>query len=121
MERTQPGDRPLRVLVVDDDRAIRDVLSIALSVEDGVGEVASAGDGDEAITVARDFGPDVVVLDEQMPARTGGEAAAEIRRMAPGTRIVAFSAALQSKPDWADDHFVKGDMLDLARVIRIPD
>jgi CheY-like chemotaxis protein len=114
-------DRPLRVLVVDDDRSIRDVLRIALSVEDGVGEVLSAGNGDEAVTVARDFAPDVVVLDEQMPAMTGGEAAAEIRRMAPDTRIIAFSAALQSKPDWADELFVKGEMPDLRTVIRLPD
>ena len=107
--------------MVDDDRSIREILSIALSVEDGVGEVMSAGDGDEAVIVARDFGPDVVVLDEQMPQMTGGEAAAEIRRMAPSTRIVAFSAALQTKPDWADEHFIKGEMPDLARVIRLPD
>jgi chemotaxis response regulator CheB len=113
--------RPLRVLVVDDDRSIRDILRIAISVEDGVGEVMSAADGDEAVTVARDFAPDIVVLDEQMPAMTGGEAAAEIRRMAPDTRIIAFSAALLSKPDWADEHFVKGDMFDLTTVIRLPD
>jgi CheY-like chemotaxis protein len=96
-------------------------MRIAISVEDGVGEVMSAGDGDEAVTMARDFAPDIVVLDEQMPAMTGGEAAAEIRRMAPDTRIIAFSATLLSKPDWADEHFVKGDMLDLATVIRLPD
>jgi CheY-like chemotaxis protein len=122
MESAPRPERLLRVLVVDDDRAIRDVLRIALSLEDGVGEVMSAGDGNEAITVVRDFAPDIVVLDEQMPAMCGGEAAVEIRRMSPDTRIVAFSAALQTKPEWADEHFVKGgDMLDLATVIRLPD
>jgi CheY-like chemotaxis protein len=118
---TSDKERPLRILVVDDDRSIRDILRIALSLEDGVGEVLAAGDGYEAVSVARDFAPDVVVLDEQMPAMTGGEAAAEIRRMAPATRIIAFSAALDSKPDWADEHFVKGEMPDLATVIRLPD
>jgi CheY-like chemotaxis protein len=121
MEGIPDDRRPLRVLIVDDDRSIRDILLIALSVEEGVGEVMSAGDGNEAVTVARDFLPDVVVLDEQMPEMTGGEAAAEIRRMAPRTRIVAFSAALQTKPDWADEYFVKGAMPDLATVVRLPD
>jgi CheY-like chemotaxis protein len=121
MEGEAHHDRPLRVLVVDDDEAVRVVLQIALSLEDGVGEVRAASDGNEAVDLARDFGPDVVVLDEHMPEMTGGDAAERIRSMAPRTRIVAFSAGLQSKPEWADEHFVKGEMPDLSTVIKLPE
>ena len=111
----------LKILVVDDDKSIRDVLRIALSLEDGVGEVRSAGDGREAVSVVRDFVPDVVVLDQDMPSMCGGDAAEEIRKLAPEARIVAFSGTLQTKPVWADGHYVKGAVGDLSVVIRLPD
>lgn len=120
MQTTDPT-RALKVLVVDDDRSVRDVLRIAFSLEDGVAEVRSAGDGREAVTVVREFEPDVIVLDQDMPAMSGSDAAVEIRKIAPSARIVAFSGALDTKPSWADEHFVKGSVADLAVVIRLPD
>jgi chemotaxis response regulator CheB len=120
MDLSEP-ERALKVLVVDDDESVRDVLRIALSLEDGVAEVRSAGDGREAVTVVRDFEPDVVVLDEEMPSMRGSDAAAEIRKIAPKARIVAFSGTLDAKPNWADGHFVKGTVGDLSVVIRLPD
>ena len=109
----------MKILVVDDDRSVRDVLRIAFSLEDGVAEVRSAEDGSEAVAIVRDFAPDVVVLDQDMPAMSGGDAAEQIRKIAPDARIVAFSGTLQSKPLWADSHFVKGAVGDLSVVIRL--
>lgn len=120
MQTADPA-RALKVLVVDDDRSVRDVLRIAFSLEDGVSEVRSAGDGREAVSVVREFEPDVIVLDQDMPAMTGGDAAAEIRKIAPKARIIAFSGTLDTKPKWADGHFVKGAVGDLSVVIRLPD
>lgn len=108
---------PVKVLVVDDDRSIRDLLDIAFSSEDGVGEVRSAANGLEAIDLCADFSPDLVVLDYWMPSMDGEAAAARIRQLHPGARIVAFSGTLDAKPAWADDLYVKGDLPDLELVI----
>jgi CheY-like chemotaxis protein len=103
---------PLKVLVVDDDDSVRNVLTIALSVEDGVGEVRTANDGNDALRVCSEFHPDVVVLDYEMPEMDGGTAATHIRAIYPDARIVAFSGVLEKKPEWADDYLLKGNLPD---------
>jgi chemotaxis response regulator CheB len=107
---------PIRVLVVDDDESIRDLFAIALSVEDGIGEVRVAENGSDAIQVCRDFEPDVIVLDSTMPVMDGPQAAGIIRRMRPEARIVAFSSQVDEKPYWADHYWPKGDLPDMAEL-----
>lgn len=107
----------VKVLVVDDDASIRHVLSIALSVADGVGEVRVANDGTEALEVCRAFAPDVIFLDYWMPGMDGETAAGTIRELCPSVRIVSFSGVLETKPPWADEHFIKGEMPDVDAVI----
>jgi chemotaxis response regulator CheB len=109
--------RSVKVLVVDDDDSIRRVLRVALSVNDGVGEVREAIDGIDALEVCRSFGPDVIILDYWMPAMDGEVAAATIREICPGALIVSFSGVLDTKPEWADQHYVKGEMPDVEAVI----
>ena len=58
-----------RVLVVDDDRAIRGFVAEAL-MDEGY-EVKTAGDGREALAVSRDWHPDLIVLDLMMPVMDG--------------------------------------------------
>lgn len=111
-------DDGVKVLIVDDDRSIRSLLAIACSVEEGIGEVQAASDGLEAVATCARFAPDVVFLDYWMPAADGAATAAEIRRVHPDARIVAFSGVLQEKPPWADDLVVKGQMPDLASVVK---
>ena len=101
------------VLVIDDDVAIRRVLGAALDAQDDVGEVRIVSNGPDALEIDGDFVPDVVVLDFWMPEMNGEEAAAELRKRYPNARIIAYSGVLEEKPDWADDHFVKGDLPDL--------
>lgn len=113
---TQTG-APVKVLVVDDDASIRRVLRIALSVADGVGEVREAVDGTDALEVCRSFTPDVIFLDYWMPGMDGEMAAGTIRQLCPLARIVSFSGVLETKPSWADDHFIKGEMPDVEAVI----
>lgn len=100
--------RPLKVLVVDDQEDIRLLLRVHMSFDTRIGEIREAASGAEAVTVCRDFAPDAVVLDHMMPEMTGEQAAAEIRRILPHTRIIAFSGGLQGGPGWADRHFEKG-------------
>ena len=112
---------PVKVLVVDDNEAVRLILKIILSVESDIGEVREAADGLAAVDVCSDFRPDVVLLDYWMPEMDGSQAAAEIKARYPEARIVAYSAVLDRKPEWADEFFVKDDipdpeyLVDLAR------
>ena len=113
---------PVRVLVVDDDDSVRSIIRIALSVEPGIGEVREARNGGAAVVVCGDFQPDVVILDYWMPEMDGEDVAVQIRSMHPRARILAYSAALERKPEWADDYLMKDALpeprylIDLARL-----
>jgi chemotaxis response regulator CheB len=114
-------ERPLNVLVVDDDPSIRALLRSALSVEDDFGEVREAVNGRDAVRVCGEFTPDVIFLDNWMPASDGATTAAQLRKLHPGARIVAFSGVIEGKPEWADAFVTKGEtegvdtVIDLAR------
>lgn len=101
------------VLVIDDDVAIRRVLAVVLEADDDIDEVKIVSSGPDALGLAGDFAPDVVVLDYWMPGMDGEEAAAGLRRRYPEARIIAYSGVLEAKPDWADDLCVKGELPDL--------
>lgn len=112
----EPG-MSVNILIVDDDDSIRDLLRMVLSVEDNVGEVREASDGIDALEVVATFEPDVVVLDYSMRTMDGDEAARSIRHSHPHAKIIAYSGILQRKPEWADDHYVKGDLPDLDAIL----
>jgi DNA-binding NarL/FixJ family response regulator len=82
--------RPLRLLLVDDHEAVRRGLRSAVWAA-GWEVCAEASDGKEAIEKAKEFHPDVVILDVSMPVMGGFEAAPEILRVAPGTKVVGFT------------------------------
>ena len=65
----RPDGSALRVLVVDDEQMLTDLLSMALRMEGW--EVRTAGSGFDALAVARDFDPDALVLDIMMPDLDG--------------------------------------------------
>jgi EAL domain-containing protein (putative c-di-GMP-specific phosphodiesterase class I)/CheY-like chemotaxis protein len=83
---------PIRVLVADDEPALRSALSELLAHEDGVILIGTAADADEAIEVADNHQPDVALVDVKMPAGGGEKAARGIVRVSPGTRVIALSA-----------------------------
>jgi YesN/AraC family two-component response regulator len=111
----------VNVLLVDDDPSVRRLLKVALSLEEGFGEVREACGGADALRVCTEFKPDVIFLDFSMPEMDGRVTAARIKDVYPDARIVVFSGVVESKPEWADACVVKGrsagvDMLiDLAR------
>ena len=110
----------MRVLVVDDDAAIGRVLTLALSVEESVDDIRVVHSGKAALECG-DYQPDLIILDYWMPQMDGAEAAEKIREMYPNARIVAFSAALEEKPGWADDFYPKGDLPDIQVLIHLDD
>ncbi len=85
------GDR--RVLIVDDDADIRALLQATLDIAGGGRWVTEeAVDGREALVKWREQRPDVIVLDQFMPALTGLATAAEILAEDPDQPIVIFTA-----------------------------
>lgn len=83
--------KAIRVLVVDDDSAVRTVLSELLR-EEGFDVVGRASDGIEGVSLALSLSPDVVLLDVRMPRMGGIEAAREILSHLPNVHIVMLSA-----------------------------
>jgi DNA-binding NarL/FixJ family response regulator len=86
----------VRVLVCDDDPGIRTLLRYALGLEPDLEVVADAGDGHEAIDLAEQHRPDVILLDLAMPKMDGLEALPKLREVVPDARIVVFSGFQQS-------------------------
>lgn len=110
---------PLRVLVVDDNEGIRNLLRALARGDTQIEIVADAVDGEDAIRHAATVLPDVVVLDVDMPNTDGIRAIAGISAVAPATRIVMFSAITdrreEAKSAGADDWVAKGEPWDVLR------
>ena len=104
------------ILLVDDDEDIRHVLRILFEIE-GYRVVGEAADGLEAIGLAPAKRPDFVVLDAAMPNLDGAEAARFLRVILPDSRIVAFSATLDGKPDWADAYLNKNRISEIVPLL----
>jgi signal transduction histidine kinase len=82
----------IRVLVAEDEEAVREALVDLLSSDAAIEVVGSAKDTDEAIQMATDCKPDVALVDVKMPGGGGARAAREIRANSPQTHVVALSA-----------------------------
>jgi CheY-like chemotaxis protein len=105
------------VLIVDDDEEIRHVLRLVCETS-GLKVVGEAANGVEAVTIALRERPRFVILDYMMP-RLDGEGTAEIlRTISPESKIVAFSAMLDSQPPWADAFLNKERVGEMAPLLK---
>ena len=82
----------MRLLVVDDHEVVRQGLVALLDRREGFQVVAEAGTVADAITQARKFEPDIVVMDVRLPDGSGIEACREIRAELPRTRVVMLTS-----------------------------
>ncbi|TMM36566.1 MAG: response regulator transcription factor [Actinobacteria bacterium] len=81
----------IRVVVADDQTAVREGLALLLDLLDDVTVVGAARDGDEAVALVAAHAPDVVLMDLRMPGCDGVRATERIRADHPGTRVVVLT------------------------------
>jgi len=81
----------MRVVVVDDQTAVREGLVTILELLPGIDVVAAGADGAEAVTLVAEHEPDVVLMDLRMPRLDGIEATKQIRASHPGTHVVVLT------------------------------
>ncbi|GAB3562116.1 response regulator transcription factor [Amycolatopsis endophytica] len=84
-------ERPVRVLVVDDDALVRNALTMMLDGADGIRVVAEGSDGEEALALADAHGPDVVLMDVRMPRLDGITATRRLRARPRPPEVVVLT------------------------------
>ncbi len=91
------GDRPIRVLLVDDHAVVRRGLRGFLELLDDIEIVGEAENGREAVGISADVVPDVVLMDLLMPEMDGIAAIAAIKGAQPGVEIVALTSFIEAE------------------------
>lgn len=81
----------IRVLIADDQTMVRSGLRLILEAESDIVVSAEAGDGEEAVRLARREGPDVVLMDVRMPRMDGLEATSQITENSPETKVIVLT------------------------------
>jgi DNA-binding NarL/FixJ family response regulator len=81
----------IRVLVADDQRVVREGLVLLLELLGGIEVVGAAADGEQAMALAADLRPDVVLMDLRMPRLDGVAATRRLRERDPGVRVIALT------------------------------
>jgi DNA-binding NarL/FixJ family response regulator len=82
----------LRLLLVDDHDVVRAALRRLITEQQGWHVCGEAADGVSAVSKVLELSPDVAILDLSLPLMNGADAAKEIRRLAPATKIILITA-----------------------------
>ncbi|MFC1439910.1 response regulator transcription factor [Streptacidiphilus sp. N1-10] len=90
MNRTETG-APIRLLIVDDHPVVRDGLIGMFAADPGFEVLGEAGDGAEAVRLAQELGPDVVLMDLRMPGTDGLTAITELARRGIPVRVLVLT------------------------------
>lgn len=88
---TDKESMPIRILIADDHKMMRDGLRAMLEDQEDLRVVAEARNGEEAIRLVERHSPDVVLMDITMPVLDGIEATRRIASAHPGVRVVALT------------------------------
>jgi DNA-binding NarL/FixJ family response regulator len=84
-------EQAVRVLVVDDQRLMRDGIASLLSIQDGIEVIGTAASGQEALERALALRPDVILMDVRMPIMDGVVATARVRRQLPNCQVLMLT------------------------------
>ena len=88
-----PSDREITVMLVDDHLVVRQGLISLLNEADGIEVIGHASDGEEAVRLAPELNPDLIVMDIIMPNKNGVDACREIMEVLPETKVVMLTAS----------------------------
>jgi DNA-binding NarL/FixJ family response regulator len=86
------SEQPIRILLADDHDVVRRGLTALLDGTDGFAVVGAAADGEEAVTLAGEHQPDVVLMDLSMPGVDGIEATRRLLAAQPDSRVVVLTS-----------------------------
>lgn len=89
----------ITILLVDDHKLIRDSWSFILNSDDRFEVVDSTGSGEEAVEIAKNTRPDIILMDVNMSPMNGFDATKQIRKISPGSRVIGVS--MHSMPAYA--------------------
>src|SRR5512136_272739 len=88
---------PITIMIVDDHEMVRRGACSYLEAQPDISVVAQAGSGEEAIKLAQEFIPDVVLMDLVMPGMDGVEATRRVKNVSPRTQIVILTSFHQDE------------------------
>jgi two-component system, NarL family, response regulator LiaR len=97
MEPRSTSERPIRILIADDHWVVREGLRMYLGRDAAFEVVGEAENGEQAIRLAAERTPDVVLMDLLMPIVDGVAATQAIRRDVPGVEVVALTSVLDDE------------------------
>jgi two-component system, NarL family, response regulator LiaR len=119
------SDEAIRVLIVDDHAVVREGLRTFLELQDGIEIAGEAGDGAQAIKLASELEPDVILMDLVMPGVDGVTAMRAVRKRSPRSRVIVLTSFLDDErlmpaiEAGADGYLLKDvEPSELARAIR---
>jgi len=91
-QRSTATEAPIRILVVDDHAGVRNGLISLLSNEPDMEVLAAVSSGEEAVAIAAESVPDLVLMDLSMPGMGGFEAARRLASAHPGLRVIMLTS-----------------------------
>lgn len=116
----------VRVLVVDDQRLVREGIASLLGIQPGITVVGTAADGKAAVNAALELAPHVVLMDVRMPEMDGVETAAVLHRRTPEIRVIMLTTfddeeyVLEALRAGASGYLLKDlPAADLAQAVRL--
>ncbi|MDB5196904.1 MAG: hypothetical protein JWP88_1275 [Flaviaesturariibacter sp.] len=98
----------ITILIADDHTLVRETWSFILNTDPRFSVVAESGSGEEAVELAKQLRPMVVIMDINLPGMNGIEATQLIRKFSPGSKVLGVS--LHTQPTYARKMMQKGAM-----------
>src|SRR5258708_3151807 len=98
--------KKITILIADDHTLVREMWGIILNSDPRFSVIGETGNAEDAILLAKQLHPDIVIMDINLPVMNGIQATQQIRKFAPGTKILGVS--LHNMPIYAREMMQKG-------------